>query len=205
VRRASIRIGSVLGIELSLHVTWFVVLALVVWAVTTGFGDVYPRLGPVVRGAMGLVTGVALFMCLTVHELAHAVTARRFGIRVRGITLFVFGGVAEIEGEVPTPAREFAVALIGPAVSLALGAAVALGTTWAAAVPALEGVMGTLALVNLGVARFNLIPGLPLDGGRLRRACGGSGSRARATAIAAARVVVACARGLQDPPCHLGW
>ena len=77
---------------------------------------------------MGLVTGVALFMCLTVHELAHAVTARRFGIRVRGITLFVFGGVAEIEGEVPTPAREFAVALIGPAVSLALGAAFALGT-----------------------------------------------------------------------------
>jgi Zn-dependent protease len=196
VHRASIRIGSALGIRLSLHATWFLVLALVAWATARGFGDIYPDLTPWVRAAMGLVTGFAFFACLTVHELAHAVTARRFGIRVRGITLFVFGGVAEIEGEVPTPAREFAVALIGPAVSLGLGAAFALATTWAGDVPAIEGVLGTLALVNLGVALFNLIPGLPLDGGRLLRA--GlwwlSGSRERATTIAAgAGVVVAAA------------
>lgn len=194
MRRASVRIGSALGVELSLHATWFLVLALVIWAMATGFGDVYPELAPAVRAAMGLISGVAFFVCLTAHELAHAVTARRFGIRVRGITLFVFGGVAEIEGEVPTPALEFAVALIGPAVSLALGAAFALGTTWAGDVPALEGVLGSLALVNLGVALFNLIPGLPLDGGRLLRA--GlwrlSGSRTRATRVAAhAGVVVA--------------
>lgn len=196
MRRASIGIGSVLGIELSLHVTWFLVLALVAWATASGFGQVYPELAPTVRAAMGLVTGSVFFLCLIVHELAHAVTARRFGIRVRGITLFVFGGVAEIEGEVPTPAREFAVALIGPAVSLGLGAAFALATTWAGEVPALEGVLGTLALVNLGVALFNLIPGLPLDGGRLLRAALWrlSGSRARATTVAAgAGVVVAVA------------
>lgn len=187
MRRASIRIGSALGVELSLHVTWFLVLGLVVWATATGFGDIYPDLAAPVRAGMGLVTGVVFFGCLTVHELAHAVTARRFGIRVRGITLFVFGGVAEIEGEVPTPAREFAVALIGPAVSLALAAAFALGTMGVREVPALEGVLGTLALVNLGVALFNLVPGLPLDGGRLLRA--GlwrlTGSHARATRIAA--------------------
>ncbi|HEX5951083.1 MAG TPA: site-2 protease family protein [Actinomycetota bacterium] len=196
MRRASIRIGSALGIELSLHATWFLVLALVAWATASGFGDMYPNLTPWARAAMGLVTGFLFFACLTVHELAHAVTARRFGIRVRGITLFVFGGVAEIEGEVPTPAREFAVALIGPAVSLGLGAAFALAAMWAEGVPAVEGVLGTLALVNLGVALFNLIPGLPLDGGRLLRAVLWrlSGSRTRATTIAAgAGVIVAAA------------
>lgn len=187
MRRIGLRVGSVLGIELSLHVSWFLVFALVAWATATGFGDVYPELSAPVRGAMGLVTGVAFFACLTVHELAHAVTARRFGIRVRGITLFLFGGVAEIDGEVPTPAREFAVALVGPAVSLALGGAFALGTTWAGGAPVVEGVLGTLALVNLGVAVFNLVPGLPLDGGRLLRAglWRMTGSYTRATRIAA--------------------
>jgi Zn-dependent protease len=187
VRRAAIQVGRVLGIELSLHASSFLVFGLVVWVTATGFGDVYPDLSPIVRGAMGLATGAAFFVCLTVHELAHAVTARRFGIRVRGITLFLFGGVAEIEGEVPTPAREFAVALVGPAVSLALGGAFALGTFWAERAPVIEGVVGTLALVNLGVALFNLVPGLPLDGGRLLRA--GlwrlTGSYAGATRVAA--------------------
>lgn len=187
MRRATVRVGRFLGIELALHASWFLVFALVVWATATGFGQVYPNLSVVVRTAMGLVTGAAFFVCLTVHELAHAVTARRFGIRVRGITLFLFGGVAEIEGDVPTPAREFAVALVGPAVSLALGAAFALATIVAEDTPALEGVLGTLALVNLGVALFNLVPGLPLDGGRLLRA--GlwrlTGSYALATRVAA--------------------
>jgi Zn-dependent protease len=170
MRRVQLRVGSVLGVQLSLHASWLLVFGLVVWVTATGFGEVYPDVASAVRVTMGVVTGVAFFVCLTVHELAHAVTARRFGIRVRGITLFLFGGVAEIEGEVPTPAREFAVALVGPTVSLALGGVFALGTLWADGLPVLEGILGTLALVNLGVALFNLVPGLPLDGGRLLRA-----------------------------------
>lgn len=195
MRRVGVRVGRVLGIELSLHASWFLVFALVVWVTTVGFGEIYPHLPPVLRLGMGLATGLAFFVCLTVHELAHAVTARRFGITVRGITLFLFGGVAEIDGEVPTPAREFAVALVGPAVSLVLGGATALVAVSAERLPVLEGVTGTLALVNLGVAMFNLVPGLPLDGGRLLRA--GlwrlTGSYALATRIAAAggRVVAA--------------
>jgi Zn-dependent protease len=175
---------------MSLHASWFLVFALVVWVTMTGFAEIYPELSAPVRLAMGLVTGAGFFVCLTIHELAHAVTARRFGIRVRGITLFLFGGIAEIEGEVPTPAREFAVALMGPASSLALGATFGLGTRWASSAgwQVVEGVLGTLALVNLGVAVFNLVPGLPLDGGRLLRA--GlwriTGSYGRATGIAAA-------------------
>jgi Zn-dependent protease len=188
VRRAQLRVGNVLGVELSLHVSWVLVFVLVVWVTATGFGEIYPDVTAAVRILMGIVTGAVFFVCLTVHELAHAVTARRFGIRVRGITLFLFGGVAEIEGEVPTPSREFAVALVGPAVSLALGGAFALVTLWTAYLPVLEGIAGTLALVNLGVAVFNLVPGLPLDGGRLLRA--GlwrlTGSYAVATKIASA-------------------
>lgn len=164
--------GRVLGVRLSLHASWFVVLGLVTWATVAAFDAAYPSLGPVSHVLMGLITGVAFFACLTAHELAHSVVARRFGIRVRGITLFVFGGVAEIEGEVPSPDREFAVALIGPATSVALGGMFALASTGATALgwPAGEGVLATLALVNLGVAIFNLVPGLPLDGGRLLRA-----------------------------------
>ncbi len=189
MRRFRVPLGRVLGIRLWLHASWFLVFGLVTWATASEFADLYPRLPGAEIAAMSLGTAVAFFACLTVHELAHAVVSRRFGIVVRGITLFVFGGVAEIEGEIPTPATEFAVALVGPAVSLVLAGAFGLGglfagdRSWAAP----EGVLGTLALVNLGVALFNLVPGFPLDGGRLLRA--GlwrlSGDHRRATRIAA--------------------
>jgi Zn-dependent protease len=190
VRRFRLGIGSLLGIPLWIHASWFAVLGLVVWSVAVGFGEVYPRLPLIERLAMAATTGIAFFACLTVHEVAHAVVAQRFGVRVKSITLFLFGGVAEIEGELPTPGSEFAVALAGPATSVAIastlallsGAAEQLGWTGA------EGVLFTLSLVNLGVAAFNLIPGLPLDGGRILRAAiwRGTGSFVRATRLAAA-------------------
>jgi Zn-dependent protease len=163
----------VLGIQLWLHASWFVVFGLVTWLTTSEFGDLYPRLSSPVHLVMGLTTGAAFFGCLTLHEIAHALVSRRFGIVVRGITLFMFGGVAEIEGEIDAPATEFAVALIGPAISLGFGAMFGLAALFASdrSWSVLEGITGTLALVNLGVALFNLVPGLPLDGGRLLRAC----------------------------------
>lgn len=190
MRRIRIPAGRVLGIRLWLHWSWFVVLGLVVYLTTVDFGAFYPRIPVGERLAMGIVTGHAFFACLAAHELAHAVVARRFGVRIRGITLFLFGGVAEIEGELPTPATEFAVALIGPATSVALGSVfgllsvVARDAGWAGA----EGVLLTLALVNLGVTVFNLVPGLPLDGGRLLRAgiWRATGDFAKATRVAAA-------------------
>lgn len=194
--------GTVFGIRLSLHATWFLVLGLVTWASVAAFDQAYPRLGPATHLAMGLITGVVFFASLTAHELAHSVVARRFGIRVRGITLFLFGGVAEIEGEVPTPAQEFAVALVGPATSVTLGGAFGLAAAGATALrwPAAEGVLATLAVVNLGVTVFNLVPGLPLDGGRLLRAALWYATRdhRRATRIAAAggRVVAVLLVGL---------
>ncbi len=189
VRRFRLPIGRILGIRLYLHASWFLVLGLVVWVSARVFAQAYPELPGGERGAMALITGLAFFAGLALHEVSHAVVARRFGIVVRGITLFVFGGVAEIEGEVPTPGHEFAVALVGPATSITLAAFLALLAMGASGLDraGAEGVLYTLAAVNLGVALFNLIPGLPLDGGRLLRAgiWRWTGDFARATRIAA--------------------
>jgi Zn-dependent protease len=190
VERFRIPIGAVFGIRLWLHATWFAVLGLVTWAAVAAFGEAYPDLPIAERAAMGIVTGVAFFVCLLIHEFSHALMARRFQIEVRGITLFLFGGVAEISGEVPTAAREFAVALVGPATSLLLGGILGLGANWATdrSIAGAEGVLFTLAVVNVGVALFNLVPGLPLDGGRLLRAAlwRVSGDFTKATKVAAA-------------------
>ena len=190
MRRLRLPIGRVLGIRLWLHVSWFPVLAVAVWALSATFADAEPSLPGSERFVMGVVTALAFFACLTIHELSHAVVARRFGIEVRGITLFLFGGVAEISGEVPTPAREFAVAIVGPAASLGLASLAGLASAWTGARgwAGAEGTTFALAAVNLGVAVFNLVPGLPLDGGRILRAAVWriTGSFTRATRVAAA-------------------
>jgi Zn-dependent protease len=186
VRRIEVRVGTLAGIGLFLHASWFLVLGLVVWATAGAFAEIYPELPWTERAGMGLAAGLAFFGCLVVHELAHALAARRLGVAVRRITLFLFGGVAEIAGELPSASAEFAVALVGPATSLLLGSAFGLLAVRVGGSPALEGVTGTLALVNLGVALFNLLPGLPLDGGRLLRSVlwSRTGSFARATRVA---------------------
>ena len=187
--------GRVLGIRLWLHASWFLVAGLAVWATAGAFKEAFPGLPLTERVLMGVVTAACFFACLVTHELAHAVVARRFGVRVHGITLFMLGGVAEIEGELPTPAKEFAVALVGPATSLALGAVFAMLWRTASAVgwTGVEGVTFAVAAVNLGVAVFNLVPGLPLDGGRLLRAGlwrrSGNFEAATRTASAAGRIV----------------
>ncbi|MEA2550632.1 MAG: hypothetical protein QOE25_401, partial [Actinomycetota bacterium] len=188
MRRFRIPLGSVMGVRLWLHASWFIIAGLVLWATTEAFGQGFPGLPLAERLLMGAATAACFFACLVAHELAHSVVARRFDVRVRGITLFMLGGVAEIDGEIPTPAQEFAVALAGPAASLALGAAfallwrasIAVGWTWA------QGIAFTVGTVDLGVAIFNLVPGLPLDGGRLLRAVlwRRSGDHARATRVA---------------------
>lgn len=211
MHRFRIRVGQLLGVPLWVHGSWFVVLGLAVWAVTAELGAARPRLPLPERLAMAIVTGCLFFACLAVHELAHAVVARRFGVRVRGITLFLLGGVAEIEGEMPSPGSEFAVAVAGPGTSVVIGSAFALGAEgmralgWTVA----ETVALTLALVNLGVALFNLVPGLPLDGGRILRAAiwRGTGSFARATRIAAGagRLVGAALVAVGIVSTLLGW
>lgn len=189
MRRFRIRVGRFLGIPLSVHASWFLVFGLAVWAVTVEFGDALPQLPAGERLGLAAITGLAFFASLAVHEIAHALVARRFGVHVREITLFLLGGVAEIEGELPSPGSEFAVALAGPGTSLAIGSLFALASSWMNAIglTGAEAVALTLAAVNLGVAMFNLVPGLPLDGGRILRAAvwRRTGSFERATSIAA--------------------
>ncbi len=201
------RLGSSPGIPLWIHVSWFAVLLLVVWSVTVEFGEVLPGLPVLERLSMAAITGVAFFGCLAVHEVAHAVVARRFGVRVKSITLFLFGGVAEIEGELPrrdpnsrSRWRTGHVRRDRQRRWRSAGVADGLARTGAA------GVLFTLALVNLGVAVFNLVPGLPLDGGRILRAAiwlGPGASRVRRAwrRRAGAWSRLRWSRSVSSPPC----
>jgi Zn-dependent protease len=182
----TIRLGRILGIRISLNVSWFLILGLVALGSARAYAEADPGLSSPILVAMGAVTGLLFFACLLAHELGHALLARRLGIPVRGITLFLLGGLSEIGEEIRVPGNEFAIALAGPLVSAALGGAFYV-VAYATEGP-VEAVAASLALGNVFLAVFNLIPGLPLDGGRLLRA--GiwrlTGDRRRATRIGVA-------------------
>lgn len=172
---AGIRLGRVLGFPVRLR--WSVLLLVV--AVTLLAGH---QLGYTV--GFGFV--VLLLVSVLLHELGHALTARRLGIRVRGITLEILGGYTEMVGDTPSPRAELLVSLAGPAVSLVLGAGAAAGAVVLPDGPLMQVVL-LVALANLVVAFFNVLPGLPLDGGRALRAVVWrlSGDRHRGTVVAA--------------------
>jgi Zn-dependent protease len=186
-----LRIGSVFGLELTIDWSWFIILALLLWSFSAGvFPARYPQLAPTTHLLMGIAASVLFFASLLAHELAHSLVARRRGVPVQGITLFVFGGVARMRREPATARDEALIAGIGPLVSLLLAAGFGL-LAWTFRVlhwsTALSGVAGTLGAVNLSLAIFNLLPGLPLDGGRLLRALvwGVTQNAQRATRVAA--------------------
>jgi Zn-dependent protease len=174
------RILRVWGIPISIDVTWLILLALM----TFSFTELFPRLlqqffpgAPLDLGAgtywiMGFVTALGLFTCILLHELGHAVVARAGGMPIRGITLFMFGGVAELGGEPESASGEFLMAIAGPAVSVIL--AVVLGlSAWIGAHAGwphpIVMVVGYLSFLNLMLLAFNLVPAFPLDGGRVLR------------------------------------
>jgi Zn-dependent protease/CBS domain-containing protein len=185
--RGSIRLGHILGIPVGLNHTWFFAIALISWSLA---GYYYPHRAPGFDDAtywlMGIVSAVLLFASVLLHEFGHALTARRFGIATRQIVLFLFGGVAQIENEPPTPRAEFLVAVAGPLTSLAFAASCRLLAPFLGARP-LGDIAHYLATVNLMLGAFNLVPGFPLDGGRILRALlwARSGSLPRATRAAA--------------------
>ncbi|MCC2668312.1 MAG: Lead, cadmium, zinc and mercury transporting ATPase [Armatimonadetes bacterium] len=168
----SLRLGSLLGFEIRLDLSWFLVVGLMTWSLATGvFPPVY-HFDARTSWVLGALAALLLFASVVVHELSHAVVARAHGLEVSGITLFLFGGVAQLKDEPPTPRAELLIAGVGPVASLFLGAA-CLGVSFA--IPA-DGVLRPIAalanylgIVNIALAAFNLIPGFPLDGGRLLR------------------------------------
>jgi Zn-dependent protease/CBS domain-containing protein len=188
------RLFRLLGIPISVDVSWLVILVLL----TLSFAEEFPRVlhqyfpgqvsppAPAEYWLMGLITALAFFVCIVLHELGHALVARSRGMPIKGITLFLFGGVAELGDEPPTAGTEFVMAIAGPAVSAVLAV-----LFWVVAVFAYQQgwphqvviVLGYLATINVVVLLFNMIPAFPLDGGRVLRSIlwGATGSVRQAT------------------------
>lgn len=171
---------EILGFKIRIDSSWFLLAILITWSLATGyFPAVIADLEPSIYWWMGAAGALGLFVSVILHELSHAVVARRFDVEMEGITLFIFGGVAEMRDEPPSPKAEAWVAIAGPIASIVVAAAfwvLDLGSRWAGLVRGAEwgdqvaAVLGYLAMINLLLALFNLLPAFPLDGGRLFRA-----------------------------------
>jgi Zn-dependent protease/CBS domain-containing protein len=186
--RHNIPAGRILGIPIGLDYSWFVIFALLTWMLA---GSYYPAefkdWPPVLYWFVGGVTAIMLFVSVLLHELGHSVLALRYKVPVRSITLFLFGGVAQIGAEPPSPLAEFLIAIAGPLVSLSLAVLFYAVEPLVAGIEPLLGLAKYLAYINLALVVFNLIPGYPLDGGRVFRAIvwATTGNMRRATLIAA--------------------
>ena len=168
---STIVLGRVAGVEIGLNWSWIIVFGLILWSLAAvQFPDALPGRDWQTYAAMGTTATILFFGCLILHELGHAVEARREGVQIEGITLWLFGGVAKIAGEFPSAGAELRMALAGPAVSLALGVVfVASAAVWpgSGAVPT---ELAWLGYINLVLLVFNMLPAMPLDGGRVLRA-----------------------------------
>lgn len=169
----SVKILTLQGFDIKVDPSWILIATLITWSLATQY---FPQVIPEAKDPFYLVLAVlamlGFFASLILHELAHSVVARKYDVDIKGITLFVFGGVAELKSEPKTPGSEFLIALAGPVMSLLLS----LGFWFSSIIltqlnfTALASVVGYLALINLILALFNLLPAFPLDGGRVFRA-----------------------------------
>ena len=168
----SYRLGKIMGIPIYLHISWFIIFALVIWSLSFFvFPQEFPNWDRSLYWVVGIVTTILFFASVVFHELAHSWFSLRQGIPVRSITLFVFGGVARISRESPKPLEELTMAAAGPISSLVLAGVFSL--FWWLVGPysePIKAMTGWLIYINIALAAFNLIPGFPLDGGRVLRA-----------------------------------
>jgi Zn-dependent protease/CBS domain-containing protein len=164
------RVGNLFGIPFYVNASWFLVLGLVTWQYGGRLAFMFPGLGPIAPWMLGFFAALLLFASVLAHELGQSWVAIKQGIGVKSISLFLFGGLANLERESKTPAEAFWVAIAGPLVSLFLfGLLTAIGIFAPLPSPA-AAIVGLLASINLVLALFNLIPGLPLDGGNILKA-----------------------------------
>jgi Zn-dependent protease len=168
-----IKIFKILGFEVSIDLSWIVVAVLLTWSLASAvFPAYFKGLSQTVYWWMGIFGALGLFASIVVHEFSHSLVARKFGIPMKGITLFIFGGVAEMDEEPPSAKAEFFMALAGPFASIVIGAAILLcwyaGLLRTVPLP-IAGVLLYLGLINIVLAGFNLVPAFPLDGGRVLR------------------------------------
>jgi Zn-dependent protease/CBS domain-containing protein len=186
--RGAIPLFRVSGVQVAVHPSWFIVFVLVAWSLAAGFlPDVLPQIEPVQAWILGIVGALLLFASVLLHELAHSLVAIRRGLPVSSITLFIFGGVSNLTAESKDPRTEFLIAIVGPLTSFVIA-----GVSWLIAISPIDDriavLFGYLAVVNAVLGAFNLIPGFPLDGGRVLRSIiwRATGNVRRATEIAGA-------------------
>lgn len=173
--RSHIKLGRIAGIEIGLHYSWFIIAFLIAFSLAAHFQQVRHDWSTAEIWGAAIITSILFFVALLLHELAHSIVAKSRGLSVRAITLFALGGVSQIETEAPDAKSEFWIAIVGPLTSFVIGViliaiARALGWTLANdAVNPVGAVLGWLGYINLLLAVFNMIPGFPLDGGRVLR------------------------------------
>jgi Zn-dependent protease/CBS domain-containing protein len=174
--KSDIKLGKVAGIEIGLHYSWFIIAALIAFSLGQRFHQANPSWSTWQVWVAALLTAVLFFVSLLLHELSHSLVAQAHGLKVKSITLFALGGVSQIEGDSPDAKTEFWVAIAGPLASLVIGfgcLAVAAGLGWHPLTEprtAVTAVLVWLGYINVGLGIFNMIPGFPLDGGRVFRA-----------------------------------
>jgi Zn-dependent protease/CBS domain-containing protein len=168
-----IKIFKLFGFEVKIDLSWIILAFLITWTLAKGlFPYYYKGFSSIIYWWMGIFGALGLFFSIIFHEMSHSLVARRFGLEMKGITLFIFGGVAEMADEPPSAKAELAMALAGPFSSIILGLILfginflAKGSAWPSSVYA---VINYLAVINLVLAAFNLLPAFPLDGGRVLR------------------------------------
>ncbi|MFG2167751.1 site-2 protease family protein [Micromonospora chersina] len=189
--RASFRLGRIAGVPVGVNWSVLVIFLLIAWALSASqFPRAYPGHSAVAYVTAGLAAAVVFFLGLLAHEVAHAVVAKRNGIEVEGITLWLFGGVSELKGEARDPGAELRIAGVGPLVSLIIGlffGAIAVLLALTGVHGLLLGALSWLAGINVLLAIFNVLPAAPLDGGRLLRAAvwKATGDRTKASVVAA--------------------
>ena len=168
----ALRIGKIAGIEIGVHWTWLIIFGLITWSLAISFfPETFPGWNPLWYWAIGAIAAVLLFVSVLVHELAHSFVAKSRGLPVKSIVLFIFGGVSNIQKEAEHPQDEFWVTITGPLSSVGLGVLfLALYFLARGASSQVSALLVYLSSINFLLAAFNLIPGFPLDGGRVFRA-----------------------------------
>lgn len=189
---AQIKLGRIFGIKIGLHYTWLLIALLIAFSLSGHFGAAHPTWGRGVIWGMAISTAILFFAAIVAHELSHALVARRRGLPVHSITLFALGGVAQFEKEAEDAQTEFLVSIIGPITSAVIGFASLLlawmlgWTMMTEPTTPLVAMLVWLGYINFGLAIFNMLPGFPMDGGRVLRALiwWSTGSAQQATRIA---------------------
>ena len=167
----NIRIGRIFGIDVLIHWTWLLIFVLITWTFATGvLKDFYPDWSAGQRWIAGGAIAIVFFVSILLHEISHSLVARRYNLPVSSITLFIFGGVSNLTKEPETATQEFRIAIVGPLMSFALAILFGIGYAILSQIEdGAAGVSENLAFINLALGLFNLVPGFPLDGGRVLR------------------------------------